>query len=208
MIAPGILRLPAWTLAFAAIAGAILIPSCSDPVHDQEVAALGPENPKIPQGQYHRAGQPCTVCHGPEGPAQTQFALAGTVFWQPYGSGTNQGSVGANGAAIGIVDDLGKTTLITSNCVGNFWVTSAAFSPAFPLLAEEYPPGSTTGIPMPTEIGRAGSCGECHSDPPNYDAAGHIYLTTGELPEGVQTGAQGSCPVDPNLADYTGQAPQ
>jgi hypothetical protein len=199
------LRLPTSALLLVGIAAAILVPSCSDPVHDQEVAALGPENPKIPQGQYHRAGQPCTYCHGPEGPAQTQFVLAGTVFWQPLEQpgGQNQGAIGANAAVVSVVDDLGAKIQITTNCVGNFWVTPAAgFNPAFPLLVSAFPLGSSSGETMFTQISRASSCGECHSDPPNDDAVGHVYLTTGAIPAGEQLNAQGPCPVDPNLADF------
>ena len=36
-------------LLIAAMATAIVAPSCSDPVHDQEVQALGPEDPSIPK---------------------------------------------------------------------------------------------------------------------------------------------------------------
>ncbi len=137
----------------AVAAAAVVAPSCQDPVHDQEVAALGPENPQIPRRQYHRAGQPCTVCHGPEGPAQTEFSIAGTIFWQPFeqASGANQGELGANNATISLIDDLGVPIQVSSNCVGNFWVTPAAYKPAFPVLvkifAEEGRPSAATCSP-------------------------------------------------------------
>ena len=153
-------------------------------MHDQEVAALGPEEPGVPPGDFHRAGQPCTVCHGPEGPAQTQFSVAGTIFWQPYAAAwrQNQGELGANNATISVVDDLGVPIQITTNCVGNFWVTPAAYNPAFPILVHVYAEGTTFSDDMFTQISRAGSCAECHSDPPNYNAVGHVYLTTGRSP--------------------------
>ncbi len=62
-------------LALAIVAAALgAAASCSDPVHDSEVAALGGET-DIPQGEYHRAGQPCGVCHGQEGPAYARFVV-------------------------------------------------------------------------------------------------------------------------------------
>jgi mono/diheme cytochrome c family protein len=178
-------------------------------VHDQAVQALGPEDPEIPPGQYHRAGQPCTVCHGPEGPAQTQFSVAGTIFGNPYiavGTGPS-GSVGYNNAYISIVDDNGQISpAIESNCVGNFWATPAAFNPAFPILVSVYPAGQTTGAQvMYTQIGRSSSCADCHSDPPNYNAVGHVYIDA--KGPGAYIGDQ-SCPADPNLADLeTGGLP-
>ena len=66
-----------------------IVGSCADdPVDDMAVAALGDEVPNIPPGPYHRAGQPCSVCHGGQGPASTVFSMAGTVF-------------NANGAVVG-----------------------------------------------------------------------------------------------------------
>ena len=62
----------------AAASGGVL--SCYDPVHDQEVAALGGEAPGVSPGPTHRPGQPCNVCHGGVGPANLRFSVAGTVY--------------------------------------------------------------------------------------------------------------------------------
>jgi hypothetical protein len=197
-------RLPiSGLLLLAAITIAVVVPACQDPVHDAEVAALGPENPQVPRGQYHRAGQPCTVCHGPEGPASTQFSVAGTIFWQPYvqPSGQNQGELGVNNATVSIIDDLGSTIQVNTNCVGNFWVTPGAYNPAFPILVNVFAEGQKFTQPMFTQISRWGSCGECHIDPPNYNTVGHVYMTTGGVPAAEQNV---SCPVDPNLAHLSG----
>jgi hypothetical protein len=200
------LRLPLTGIFLGAIATAVVAPACQDPVHDQEVSALGPENPQVPRGQYHRAGQPCTVCHGPEGPAQTQFSVAGTIFWQPYAqpNGQNQGELGASNAQVSMVDSLGKQFAVVTNCVGNFWTTPAAFNPAFPIKVSVFTPELKGAPPMFSQISRAGSCAECHSDPPNYNALGHIYLGAGPVPA-ADVGA--ACPVDPNLADLGGGIP-
>ena len=186
-----------------ALAAAAAAPSCSDPVHDDEVKALGPEYPGIPPGEYHRAGQPCTVCHGPEGPAQTQFSVAGTIFWQPYvtTNGQNQSSIGANNVTVSLVDDTGRQEQVVTNCVGNFWITPGDYPAAFPLLVTVFGPGGLTASMGTAQIGRSGSCATCHNDPPNYNSLGHVHLTTGAIPPG-QTNV--TCPADPNLADLGG----
>jgi hypothetical protein len=200
-------------LLLGAIVVASLAPSCADPVHDAQVASLGPEYPGIPQGQYHRAGQPCTWCHGPEGPAKTQFSLAGTIFWQG-GTGANINSViGVNGATVAVIDSNGVPKEYTTNCVGNFWVLPSDYQPAYPILAGIYGPDDnpvgTDQDGMVSQISRASSCAECHFDPPNYDTPGHIYLTTAAFTPNQQslvTANSNSCPVDPNLGDEVGGA--
>jgi hypothetical protein len=202
-------RLTGFPLLLAgAVVVASLAPSCADPVHDSQVASLGPEYPGIPQGQYHRAGQPCTWCHGPEGPAKTQFSLAGTIFWQG-GTGPYINDVtGASGATVAVVDSNGVQSEFTTNCVGNFFVASSVYEPAYPILAGVYGPDTpSTEAVMTSQIGRASSCAECHFDPPNYDTPGHIFLTAGMLTtaqQGLVSQNANSCPVDPNLGDQVG----
>ncbi|HEY2516024.1 MAG TPA: hypothetical protein VGI39_34370 [Polyangiaceae bacterium] len=186
-------------LAASAVAGALA--SCSDPVHDTQVSALPPEAAGVPQGEFHRAGQPCTVCHGSEGPAKKQFALAGTVFWQPAA----QSKVGVDQAVVSVVDSYGSQIQVTTNCVGNFWITPGTFNPAFPILVTVSKDGTKYQQAMFTQIGRASSCAECHKEPSaNYNSTGQIYLTTGAYPvDEVPT----TCPVDPVATDnpYGGQ---
>src|SRR6202020_2306636 len=88
----------------------------ANPVHDNEVAALGPEPTGSP-GPDHRPGQPCLVCHGGSGPASLQFAVAGTVYQAQSGA-----AVGQNGAVVSLNDTNGVTATATTNSVGNFWV--------------------------------------------------------------------------------------
>src|SRR5690348_913971 len=69
-----------WERLLVVLAAIGASPSCSDPVHSDEVAALGPEADGVRPGPLHRAGQPCMTCHGGSGPAGAVFAVAGTVF--------------------------------------------------------------------------------------------------------------------------------
>lgn len=92
-----LLRRRVWLASFAGAAVVAAIAGCStDPVHDAEVAALGPEVPGMPKSlyEYHRAGQPCLVCHGGEGPAHTQFSFGGTVFAGPFSCTSTNNTTG------------------------------------------------------------------------------------------------------------------
>jgi len=157
-------------------------------VHDGEVAALGPEAPGIPKGEYHRAGQPCLVCHGGEGPASTVFTVAGTIFAGPYNATMNN-TLGVDQASAYFVDDNGAMNAATTNCVGNFWITPSTWNPAFPIIVEVFGP-TGSGIPMPGHIGRTGSCATCHQDPQSLSAVGHVYVP-------YTPPANATCPVNP-----------
>ena len=171
-------------LAVGALAGILSADtSCSlDPVHDGEVKALGPEDPGIPIGQYHRAGQPCTVCHGGEGPANMVFQLAGTIYYQPYNVAMPQNPVGVDQAYVRIKDDDGNNHCFVTNCMGNFFVTPDAFGQKglkFPFLvsAQKVTGTQSGGVSsMVGHIGRESSCSNCHRDPPYFDSPGHVSL--------------------------------
>jgi hypothetical protein len=177
----------------AALTCAALSGSCADPVHDALVKSLGPEDPAIPPGEFHRAGQPCLACHGNEGPAKTQFAVAGTVFWHH-----TKDTIGVDQASVSMIDSLGANGQAVTNCVGNFFIAPNAWpggnGPAFPMKASVY--RGTIEKDMSSHINRAGSCAECHSDPANYNAVGHIWL----IDDSIATPALPTdCPVDPTL---------
>jgi hypothetical protein len=178
------------------LAAAVPCVSCDfvtgDPVHQSQVDSLGPEKPGIPRGPYHRAGQPCTVCHSTEGPASSVFVLAGTVFSSKTTSASQPNLVGVQGVGVGIVDDDGAEFLATTNCVGNFYVSPGDFNPAFPVLVNVSKAGAGVAT-MITHIGRAGSCASCHADPPGSSQPGHVYLSTS-----APTSNPG-CPVSPVL---------
>lgn len=164
----------------AALAAGAVIASCGDPVHDGEVTALGPEAPGVSPGPDHRPGQPCLVCHGGQGPASAQFALAGTVFQIPAPAP----ATGANGVTVKITDVNSSVGTATTNSVGNFYILASDYSPTYPVDAE-LDEGSST-VKMLTHIGRNGSCGYCHFDPPGTGSPGHVYLadSLADLPDG------------------------
>ena len=167
----------------AACAALVLLASCGDPVHDDQVDALGGEAPGVPQGEFHRAGQPCAVCHGGQGPASSTFTLAGTVFSDPTGT------TGVNAATVYFVDDNKAHYSVPTNCVGNFFVTPGDWSPAFPL--EVAIVKGSAGAQMIGHISREASCAFCHKDPPGTDSPGHVFMLTPN-PQDNQT-----CPVNP-----------
>ncbi|HSQ63920.1 MAG TPA: hypothetical protein VLM85_11930 [Polyangiaceae bacterium] len=157
-------------LAGAALAAVF---ACSDPVHDAEVAALGPEDPGTPTGPTHRPGQPCLTCHGDLGPAHTRFAAGGTIY---------QGDLvtPASGATVTINDAAGNQVQATTNDAGNFYVPYSDFQPVFPLTPITVV-GSDPNNPatMITHIGRDASCASCHfGSESSASSPGPIYLLT------------------------------
>jgi hypothetical protein len=168
----------------------------TDPVHSAEVASLGPEAPNIPVGQYHRAGQPCGVCHGPEGPASTQFAIAGTIF---YGPGTTSAPVGVAGVTVYLEDDSSSQQQVTTNCVGNFFIGTGVWTPQFPVLVTVggSPNGMYDQVSMQSLIGRSNGCGECHLYPTTanyFETPGLIHLVSQD--DSTFKG-DSTCPVQP-----------
>ncbi len=175
------MRLGASQLLVAALAalplGAL---SCYDPVHDQEVAALGPEAPGVSPGPLHRPGQPCNVCHGGIGPANLRFSVAGTVFLYQQGSPPP-----AVNAAVQLEDVTGRTWHSTTNAAGNFFVPQSNWAPIYPLsvLGVVDSSGKITQT-MATLDNREGSCAACHTTTSGPDSAGLVYLNKGAAPSG------------------------
>jgi hypothetical protein len=170
---------PGATLLLAGLALAGVIAACDqDPVHDNEVTALGPEAPGVSPGATHRPGQPCLVCHGGSGPASLQFAVAGTIYQSQSGA-----LVAQNGATVTVVDATDLVASAGTNEAGNFWVLQSQWAPTFPVHVEAVSFNDVT-VSMFTHIGRDGSCATCHSDPPGGDLVGHVYLAPGDEPDG------------------------
>jgi hypothetical protein len=173
--------------AYAGLSSVSCALSNGDPVHQAQVDALGPEKPGIPQGPFHRAGQPCTVCHSRQGPAKAVFSMAGTVFAARPDSPSSQRSVGVDQAAVGIVDSTGSNFLASTNCVGNFYVAPDSYDPTFPVLVA-VSKGKTSTF-MQSHITRETSCANCHARAISDTSPGQVYLTTADVPMG--------CPVSP-----------
>jgi hypothetical protein len=150
-------------VAFAASAT-----SCAEPVHDLQVKELGDDPQSIPDGEFHRAGQPCLTCHGFFGPATQRFAVAGTIF-----SGPLKG-VGADQVTVELVDSDGSQRNVPTNCVGNFFVRAEDWDPGFP-IGVWLRRGDDINR-MQSQISREGSCSICHKDPPSFDTPGHVHL--------------------------------
>lgn len=166
--------------------------SCSDPVLDDAIDEQGKETSGVPEGEHHRAGQPCVLCHQADGPASDSiFTVAGTVFAQP------KRQVGVEKAEVRMTDSDGSKYIAKTNCVGNFFVKTSEWNPKFPILVEVAKGGVRRSMRSP--IGREPSCGKCHrlSIPPAdpYSQVGHIYLYSGDE-QGTPDGAL-DCPVDP-----------
>jgi hypothetical protein len=158
--------------------------SCSDPVHDQQVTSLGPENPAVSPGPNHRPGQPCLWCHGTEGPAKTVFSIGGTVY-------AIQGQpTPAAGAQVSIEDSQGAVQRVTANTVGNFYITPSLFQPVFPIGQMKVTRANCSSLSsqMLSVSNREGSCAACHFNPAGPDSPGAIF---------IQYAALASAPLPP-----------
>lgn len=142
--------------------------SCNlDPVHRAGVNGLGPENADLyePNSEFHRPGEPCALCHSDKGPAESQFVLAGTIFWGPDNYNDR-----VDNAYVRILDANKRKKCFVTNCNGNFFVRKEDFSNiTFPLLVsvertvEPNKNESTLVIRrMSSHIGREASCAVCH----------------------------------------------
>jgi mono/diheme cytochrome c family protein len=183
-----------FVLSIAAVSVAPGI-ACSDPITTFRVRELGDEKPGVPEGEYHRAGQPCIVCHREGGKSKTTFVLAGTVFTQPGKA------VGLDSAKVQITDSAGAKYTATTNCVGNFYIKpSDGFEPKFPLLVRVVKENRSRS--MGSQIGRAPDCADCHrvgvpSDSPDiFATVPQVYLYTDDEPAPPKSQ---TCPVDPDL---------
>jgi len=135
--------------------------SCFDPVHDDQVTALGPEVAGVPEGPTHRPGQPCRTCHGGDGPGSPEWSIAGTMYRVRNEPGTLEG------VRVILTDSSANPVehIVTSNSAGNFYIPMDDWSPTFPVFVRlEYGGGATKmrSTEMLSPIGRNGGCGFCH----------------------------------------------
>ena len=184
-----------WMIAATSLAATL--GSCSvfpqDPVHEAAVRAMGDEIPgTVPESQYHRAGQPCLVCHNNQGPADLRFAVAGTVFWgrcdcKP-GAPLNQGGCDpakgrtcdqtpVEGAQVRIRDWKKSEYCLVTNCAGNFMLpVNEGLEFPFLVSVSKTFAGSPYARVMGGHVGREGSCAGCHKNPTYQDSPGQIRL--------------------------------
>jgi len=163
-------------LAVLAVACAASISTaCVDETHDEEVAALGPEQAGVPPGPDHRPGQPCITCHGGSGPAKTQFSVGGTVY-EIEGQ-----TMPAVGASVTIEDIDGHLWTVSTNSVGNFFVLLSDFAPHYP-TQPTVTPANGPAISMATHVSRDGSCADCHANPAGPTSAGPVYAQRAMTP--------------------------
>jgi hypothetical protein len=148
----------------------LAISACADPTQDRAVAALGGEVPGVPKGALHRPGQPCVTCHGDSGPGSPEFSVGGTVY------ALFRENTPAAGAVVRIEDITGRTYSVPTNAAGNFYVPLSAWAPTYPIQMKVTL--GTVTKQMLTHVGRAGSCADCHLDPPSQTSPGHVYIAT------------------------------
>ena len=172
------MRAMKWIAPAVAVLGGVLAACSSDPTESALIKSLGPEQPGVDQGEYHRAGQPCLVCHQESGPAHSVFAVAGTIFWGK----PEDKAVGVENVEVRIVDATGSTRIAKTNCVGNFIIDKvqvrndvAPWDPQFPLKVAISKGGVDRG--MSSLIHRDGSCAGCHRIPAGLDSVGHIFMS-------------------------------
>jgi hypothetical protein len=144
--------------------------SCGDPLHDQIVQSLGPENPGVAPGPEHRPGQPCLVCHGGMGPASVQFNLGGTVYM------TEGRSEPAIQALVQIEDIDGHITQVPTNSAGNFFVAPSQAQFHYPIQMHVTSSDGRQIEQMFSVSNRAGSCADCHVNPPGPLSPGVVFL--------------------------------
>jgi hypothetical protein len=156
----------------------LTLAGCPSPANDDAKEKLGGECSDVPESDFHRPGQPCLVCHGEYDGAGPVMAMAGTVF-ATLGQATP-----VEGAEIILTDSNGTSppNPVVSNCIGNFFIDSDDWTPAFPVHAEIICPNPDDAddprrLVMGTRIARDGSCAGCHVGRPGArkDSPGWIY---------------------------------
>jgi hypothetical protein len=155
-------------LAFGLALFVAFAASCMDPVHSDAVDALGPEVNGERPGPTHRAGQPCTTCHGALGPGSPEFSFAGTVY------ATRDGANPAPGVDVVLTGADGRSFTVTTNRVGNFYVTPREWNGPLPVHVKLVSGGETTE--MVTRISSDGGCAFCHRSPAGSTNVGHVFL--------------------------------
>lgn len=164
-------------LVALAVAAGLPVVACVDESHELSVQALGSEAPGVPRGPTHRPGQSCLVCHGGQGPASSQFLMAGTVY------GVQGESAPASGAKVTIEDIQGSSFTATTNEVGNFFIRPEDWALVYPAQVT-VALGDETPQMMGTHINRDGSCADCHALTTSPTSPGPVFAALAPLADG------------------------
>jgi hypothetical protein len=139
-----------------------------NPVHSDQVDALGGEAAGVRKGPLHRPGQPCLLCHDGALGDPPEFSVAGTVYQ------TQDKSAAASGAVVTLTGSDGRSTTTTTNQAGNFYLSPGEFTPAYPMkVSVTY---GSVKVDMTSRIGRDGSCGTCHTSNAGPSSAGPVFV--------------------------------
>jgi hypothetical protein len=149
--------------------------ACADPVREQAIAALGPEEDGVPPGPLHRPGQPCLLCHDSLGDHGPRFSVAGTVYARA------DGRVSLNKVTVHLIDSSGQKFDALTNCAGNFYVSPSELTVQYPLWVTLAVGDKTLDMESPSF--REGSCAACHSQPKGSASAGQVYFLLDEDPD-------------------------
>lgn len=189
--------------------------SCNlNPVHRAGVNNLGPERDDLypPESEYHRPGEPCALCHSKDGPADSEFVLAGTIFWwdDPGEKETRENRSyfdRVDQAYVRVLDANKTQKCFVTNCNGNFFVRPEDFPRiTFPLLISverTREPGvdDTNSVAfrrMTGHIGREPSCAVCHIQGiRDFASPDHIRLFDSESQFRAQNITPAACPPPP-----------
>ncbi|AKT42079.1 uncharacterized protein CMC5_063020 [Chondromyces crocatus] len=144
---------------------------CTDPLKEAAIIELGGEDPAIPAGPLHRAGQPCLLCH--DGGVTTPFSVAGTIHRLA------DAPVAAGGVVVSLVDKRGVTFEAATNCAGNFFVRPGDFTPEYPMWVTIE--RGEWRQEMESPVNGDGSCATCHTSETGTRSAGQVYILPFEL---------------------------
>jgi hypothetical protein len=159
---------PRRIVAVAALAVGLAAFGC-DPVHKDQVDALGDEVPGVPHGPLHRPGQPCTLCHDGALGDPPAFSVAGTIYATP------SAKAGMANATVNMTDSKGSSYSTTTNAAGNFYVQPSKWTPSFPIVKAVVTASGMTAT-MYSQIGWASSCANCHTSPEGPQSPGRVVL--------------------------------
>jgi hypothetical protein len=148
--------------------------ACRDPMVEQAIAALGPEDPGVATGPLHRPNQPCVLCHSEKG-GSSVMSFGGTINRDDL-----QREAVANATVI-IVDATGSEQRGVTNCAGNFFLRPNGTWPQFPVWTSVQV--GDYKVDMESPIYRERSCAGCHFDPAGPRSAGHVFLSDDPLAE-------------------------